>query len=163
MSRPIVDYRTASKQSYDAFCEANPTVEITFEAYKKIIYTYNSMLVTHLLETGEKIKLPYGLGEIVVNKYKPKRYKILPDGTEKINLSVDWQETKKQGKYVYHLNQHTEGYKFYWMWNYWKARLKFSFIWKFEMCRTNSRLLKTYLKKPNAKYKDLYREHPRTK
>lgn len=163
MSRPVVDYRTASKESYNAFCELNPLVDITFEVYKKIIYTYNSLLVTHLLETGERIKMPFGLGDLVINKYKPKRYRTDHLGRERINLPIDWKETKEQGKYVYHLNSHTEGYKFYWMWNYWKARLKFSSIWKFEMARKNSRLLKSYLKKPNSKYKDIYREHPRTK
>lgn len=163
MSRPVVNYRTASKESYDTFCVNNPTIDITFEVYKKIIYTYNQLLVSHLLETGSKVKMPFGLGELVVNKYKPKRYKRDKEGKEHINLPIDWKETKKLGKYVYFLNAHTEGYKFYWMWNYWKARLKYSSIWKFEMARVNSRLLKTYLKKPNSKYKDIYREHPRTK
>jgi hypothetical protein len=163
MSRPKIGYRTGSKESYNEFCTNNPSLNLSFEDYKKILYTYNASLVAHLLETGDKIKMPFGLGELVVNKYKPKRYKIAPDGTEYSNLPINWQETKKEGKYVYYMNAHSDGYKYYWMWNYWKTRMKFSYIWKFEMARVNSRLLKTYLKKPNSKYKDLYREYPRTK
>lgn len=163
MSRPVVGYRTASKESYDKFCQDNPSVEITYDKFKEVIYTYNSLLVTHMLETGEPIKFPFGLGEVVVNKYKPKRYRIDNHGVERINMPIDWAETKKQGKHIYHLNMHTEGYKFYWMWNYWKSRIKHAWMWKFEMARVNSRLLKTYLKKPNSKHKDIYREHPRTR
>lgn len=161
MSRPKVGYRTASKESYSKFCENNPTVALSFEEYKDVIYTYNGLLVERMLETGEQIKLPYGLGEIVVNKYKPKRYLKDKEGNEKVNLSINWQETKKQGKYIYFLNHHTEGYKYYWMWNWWKSRIKLAFIWKFEMARVHSRMLNEYLKKPNSIYKDLYKEYPR--
>lgn len=161
MSRPSIDYRTASKEAYTKFTENNPSVTLSFEDYKRIIYTYNNLLVTHMLETGEMVKMPYGLGEIVVNKYKPKRYKKTKDGEEYINLAIDWVETKKQGKHVYLLNHHTEGYKFYWMWNWWKSRIKLAFIWKLEMARVHSRALTAYLKKPNSKYKDIYRQYPR--
>lgn len=163
MSRPKIDYRTASKESYEAFINNNPSVNLSFEEYKKVIYTFNSLLVTHLLETGDKVKLPFGLGELVINKYKPKKYVTNKDGKERVNLPINWLETKKAGKYVYHLNAHTDGYKYYWMWNWWKSRIKFAFMWKFEMARVNSRLLKTYLKKTNSKYKDLYKEYPRNK
>lgn len=163
MSRPLVEYRTASKATYTKFCEDNPAVTLSFEHFKEIIYTYNSLIVTHMLETGEKVKLSYGLGELVVNKYKPKRYRLNEEGKEVVNLPIDWVETKKMGKYVYLLNAHTEGYKYYWMWNWWKTRIKHSYIWKFEMARCNSRLLKTYLRKPNSKYKDIYKEYPRKK
>jgi len=116
-----------------------------------------------MLETGNTVKIISGFGEIVVNKYKPKRYTKDLQGNERVNLSINWVETKKAGKYIYHLNSHTDGYKYYWMWNWWKTRIKFAFMWKFEMARINGRLLKTYLKLPNSKYKDLYKEYPRKK
>lgn len=158
-----VGYRTASKESYNTFCCNNPDIIITFEDFKRILYTYNALIVNHILETGNKIKFPYGLGDIVINKYKPRKYYIDNKGVERPNYSIDWQQTKKEGKYIYFLNDHTEGYKFYWMWNYWKSKIKASYIWKFEMARINSRLLKTYLKKPNSKYKDIYKEYQRVK
>ncbi len=163
MSRPLVDYRTASKEAYDKFQDIHSDVSLSFEDYKKIIYTYNSLIVAHMLETGSIVKLPYGLGPLVINKYKPKRYRVDPKGIEHVNLPIDWKATKEIGKRVYHLNAHTEGYKYYFMWNWWKSRIKFAYIWKFEMARVNGRLLKTYLKKPNSKYKDLYKEYPRLK
>lgn len=163
MSRPARDFRNTSKECYEEFMVNNPSTALSLEDYKKVIYTFNSSLISHLLETGDKVKLPYGLGELVINKYKPKKYKKTLDGKEFINLAINWVETKKEGKYIYYLNAHTDGYKYYWMWNWWKTRIKFAFMWKFEMARVNSRLLKTYLKKPNSKYKDLYKEYPRKK
>ena len=163
MSRPARGFRTASKNCYNSFCRKNPEIHITFEEYKKILYTYNELLVTYLLETGEKYKIPYGLGEVVVNKYKPKQYVIDPTGVEHINLPIDWKESKKHGKKVYILNSHTDGYKYYWMWNYWKTKIKFSSIWRFSMARVHRRMLNVYLRKPNSKYKDLYRQYPRVK
>jgi len=53
--------------------------------------------------------MPYGLGYVQVVKYKPKTY------TDK-SLSVDYKESKKYNKKIYHLNEHSNGYKYrlYW-------------------------------------------------
>lgn len=163
MSRPKIGFRTASKEAYAKFCNENPTVTLSFEDYKKILYTFNENLMNHLLETGDKTKFPYGLGELVISKYKPIKYVKGKDGKERINLSVDWVETKKAGKYVYLLNTHTEGYKYCWMWRWWQSRLKYAFIWKFSVSRSHSRKLSAYLKKANSPYRDIYKEYPRTK
>ncbi len=159
MSRAYFDWRTASREAYNNFLKANPKVELSFENYKCIIYTYNQKLADYLLETGEPIKLPFGLGTIVINKYKPKTSRISASGKEIPNYSINWQETKKIGKYIYYLNAHTEGYKYYFMWNYGKAKMKCAYIWKYEMARVHSRQLKTNLKTPNAEYKNIYKEY----
>lgn len=161
--RPKVDYRTASKESYETFCKNNPKIKVSFQDFKKVLYTYNALIANYALETGNKIKFPYGLGELVINKYKPKRFYTDSKGVERPNYSIDWQQTRKEGKYIYLLNSHTDGYKYYWMWNYWKSKIKHGYIWKLEMAREHSRMLKTYLKKPNSKYKDLYKQFQRVK
>lgn len=161
MSRPVNQFRTASKENYNKFKDKYPNIDITYDEFKKIIYTYNDLIVKFVLETGDPIKFPFGLGTLVINKYKPKTYRKNKEGKDVCNLSINWKETKKQGKYVYLLNSHTEGYKYYFMWNYWKARIKCAYIWKFEMARVHSRLLKSYLLKPNGQHKDIYKEHPR--
>lgn len=50
-----------------------------------------------------------GLGYICVGKYKPKQY------NDK-SLSVDYKSSKEEGKRIYHLNEHSGGYKYrlYW-------------------------------------------------
>lgn len=53
--------------------------------------------------------MPYGLGFIQVVKYRPKSL------TSK-SLSVDYKASKEYDKKIYHLNEHSDGYKFrlYW-------------------------------------------------
>lgn len=163
MPRQIHEFRTASKESYQNFCKENPEIKITFKQFVDILYTYNDFLMMYLLDSGEIIKLPYGLGNIVINKYKPIKYKKLLNGETKLNLSVDWKETKKQGKKIYLMNYHTKGYKCYWMWSHRNARFKFPFMWKFEVNRKYSRLLNTYLTKKEIEYINIYKEYPRAK
>ena len=53
--------------------------------------------------------MPYGLGFIQVGKYLPKQL------TQK-SLSIDYKATREYGKKIYHLNEHSDGYKYrlYW-------------------------------------------------
>ena len=53
--------------------------------------------------------MPYGLGFIQVGKYLPKQL------TPK-SLSIDYKATREYGKKIYHLNEHSDGYKYrlYW-------------------------------------------------
>lgn len=62
-----------------------------------------------VLEHSEGFKMPYGLGLIQVVKYRPKSL------TPK-SLSVDYKASKEYDKKIYHLNEHSDGYKFrlYW-------------------------------------------------
>ena len=53
--------------------------------------------------------MPYGLGYIQVGKYLPKQYNAE-------SLSVDFKTSKELDKKIYHLNEHSNGYKYrlYW-------------------------------------------------
>jgi hypothetical protein len=53
--------------------------------------------------------MPFGLGLLQVCKYKPKEL------TSK-SLSLDYKTSKEYNKHIYHLNEHSDGYKFrlYW-------------------------------------------------
>ena len=157
MPRPLNEWRLASKETYRTFCSKFPNYKLSFEKYKKIIYKYNTLLASHILETGDKIKLPYGLGNLTIGKYKPAKFKATKDGRQILNLPIDWAETKKQGKKIYHMNYHTDGYKFHWLWRWQEARIKCSYIWTFKINRVHSRMLKNYLKKPNSEYKHIYK------
>jgi len=143
--RRAIEYRQASKVNYERWKEANPSMLLTFVEYQNIIYTFNTLFRDYLLETGEKGKLPWGVGDFVIVKYKKKRTKILPDGREVFNLPVNWKETRKAGHYIYHLNRHTEGFGFRWKWFPNTARYKGADIWIFKPSRITSRILNHYL------------------
>ena len=143
--RTSVEWRMASKKQYKLFCEENPNIKLSFLEFQNIIYSFNYGFRDHLLETGNKGKLPWGVGDFAISKKKPKRTRVLDDGREIITLPIDWQKTKLLGKKIYHMNHHTEGYKFKWKWFIDSARFKSADIWSFKPNRITSRLIKHYL------------------
>jgi len=154
--RVKVDWRSSSRDNYNNFCKNNPSIKISFDEWKNIIYSFNESFKNYILETGERAKLPSGFGEFSINKKKRRKIKGV-DGKEFINLPVDWKKTKEKGKIIYNFNYHTEGYFFGWTWFKETARLKNSDLWYFKPSRITSRLLSHYLK-TDEKYQHIYRE-----
>nr|DAY15100.1 MAG TPA: hypothetical protein [Caudoviricetes sp.] len=68
------------------------------------------IILDKVLNSSDGFKMPYGLGFIQIGKYKPKTY------TGK-SLSVDFKASKEFGKRIYHLNEHSDGYKFRLHWS----------------------------------------------
>lgn len=157
MSRTAVDWRSASKDNYKAFKKKNPTIEVGFDDWKNIIYSFNELFKEQILETGDKVKLPFGFGEFSIKKKKRSRTKVI-DGKEYINLPIDWVKTKLKGKRIYNFNYHTEGYFFGWIWFNKTARFKLPYLWRFIPTRATSRLLFHYIT-TDKKYQNLYREY----
>lgn len=84
-------------------------VEVDYSLYKRILDEMCKVILEHVLERSEGFKMPYGLGFIQIGKYTPK-------SISSQSLSVDYKSSKEYGKRVYHLNEHSDGYKFrlYW-------------------------------------------------
>jgi len=155
--RVKVDWRSSSRENYNNFCKKNPSIKISFDEWKNIVYSFNESFKNYILETGERAKLPAGFGEFSINKKKRRKMKGI-DGKEFVNLPIDWQKTKAKGKVIYNFNYHTEGYFFGWIWFKETARLKQTDLWYFKPTRVTSRLLSHYLK-TNDKYQHIYREY----
>jgi nucleoid DNA-binding protein len=153
--RVKIDWRSASLENYKNFCKKHPTIKLTYDEWRNIIYSFNDAFKNYILETGEKAKLPFGFGEFSINKKKRRKKKGLND--EFINLPVDWKKTKEKGKIIYNFNYHTEGFFFGWMWFKDTARFKNADLWYFKPSRTTSRILSHYLK-TDDKYQHIYRE-----
>lgn len=153
--RVKVDWRSASRENYNDFCKKHPSIKLTFDEWRNIIYSYSDSFKNYILETGEKAKLPFGFGEFSINKKKRRKKKGLND--EFINLPVDWQKTRQKGKIIYNFNFHTEGFFFGWMWFKDSARIKNVDLWYFKASRVTSRLLSHYIK-TDQKYQYIYNE-----
>ncbi len=159
MSRPKRDWRSSSRNQYTNFCLENPEIKITFTEFQNIINKWNNLFASHILETGDKLKIPHGIGPLTINKYKPKNgYKTTKTGIVLPNRSIDWKATKQEGKYIYHLNPSTDGMKYHWAWFPRFSYIKSAPIWKFEMARVHSRQLAKYLKNPKDNHKDFYKQ-----
>lgn len=156
MSRVRVDWRSGSRESYKDFCEKNKSISLSFDEWKKVIYAFGEAFRDYLLESGEKGRLPSGLGEFAITKKK--RTVVKGNGTNTyVNLPVDWKKTREKGKIIYNFNFHTEGYFFGWGWFKKSARLKFRELYYFKASRIASRMLAHYLNIDN-KYQHLYKE-----
>jgi hypothetical protein len=153
--RPKVDYRSTSKKAYENFCKAYPSEQITFAQYKSILFDFNTRL------TGDRIKLPYGLGEISIARFKPPRYKTFKDKSGSSvtipGLPINWQKTKELGKIIYHLNAHTDGQKYRWKWFSKHARFASANCFSFRANRSASRRLAALIKS-DPKYAQIYRQ-----
>ena len=77
--------------------------------YKRILDEMCNVILEHVLNRSEGFKMPYGLGFIQVGKYRPKNLDIH-------SLSVDYKSSSIYDKRIYHLNEHSDGYKYrlYW-------------------------------------------------
>lgn len=157
MPRVVVDWRSASKENYSDFCKKNPTIKLTFNEWKHIIYSFNESFREYILETGDKAKLPAGLGQFTIKKKKRRKEITDPEGIKHINLPIDWKKTKEKGKIMYNFNYHTEGFYFGWLWVKRSAMFKHSHLWAFKPCRITSRLITEYIEK-DEKYQFIYQE-----
>lgn len=144
MPRVAVDFRSVSNENYKNFKLKNPTSKITKDVFIDILYTFNELCRDTVLEKGIKVKLPLGIGDISIIKYK--RKKLIGKNNEFINLPIDWQKTKLLGKKTYNFNYDTEGYFFRWWWFKRSSMLKFSDLWSFKPLRISSRMVAHYLK-----------------
>lgn len=106
-----MDHKTMkSKKSY-TFRDMYRTmpVEVDYSLFRAILDEMCKVILEHVLERSEGFKMPYGLGFIQVGKYRPK-------SLTQTSLSVDYRASKEYNKKIYHLNEHSDGYKFrlYW-------------------------------------------------
>ena len=153
-----VDWHSSSTVNYKDFCKKHPDITISSIEWRKIIYAYNYWLRDYILETGEKVRLPGGLGDISICKKKIKNLtRTDSEGKVHINLPVDWAKSRGTGKRIFNFNYHTEGYSFRWQWFKKTARISLSKAWSFKATRDSSRKLAQYLK-TDDKYQHIYRE-----
>ena len=78
--------------------------------------------------------MPYGLGLVQVCKYKPKTM------TSK-SLSVDYKANNELGKRIYHLNEHSDGYKFRLYWSKLPQTFPDRYRYQLSFVRQNKRKL----------------------
>ena len=108
--------------------------------FRAICDEFNKLLIDEILISSEEIRLPYRLGTIRIKKSKMKY-------DDKNKLKIDWAASKKLGKRIYHLNDHTGGYKYRFYWT--KGIVKNITAYSFIPTRTNTRSLASILKDKN--------------
>lgn len=109
-------------------------IEVDYELYKRILDEMCRIILDTVLNSSDGFKMPYGLGFMQVGKYRPKTL----SGE---SLSVDYKASREYDKRIYHLNEHSNGYKYRLYWS--KIPRTFPDRYKYQLCfvRQNKRRL----------------------
>ncbi len=123
------------KQSYtfrDMYKEM--PVEVDYSLYKRILSEMCNVILEYVLERSQGFKMPYGLGFIQIGKYKPKTL-------SQESLSVDYKSSKEFDKCIYHLNEHSDGYKYRLYWSKIPRTFPDRYKYQLSLVRQNKRRL----------------------
>lgn len=98
---------THAYKEYKEDCRERGEVygKVNEHIYRKICKDFNEMLVAEAM-TGRCVSFPHYMGGLAVRKQEVDFEK----------LKIDWGETDKLGKIIYHTNQHSDGFFARWMW-----------------------------------------------
>ena len=108
--------------------------DVSYNTFKTILNEFNSELKNCLLESSEGFKMPFGLGYVQIVKYKPKTY-------TKKSLSIDYKSSAQYGKIIYHLNEHSNGYKYRLYWSKIPQTFPDRYKYQLQLVRQNKRHL----------------------
>lgn len=89
-------------KTYKNFVKKYPQTTIRYEDFITILKTSNSFIRDSILNNPLGFKLPYELGYIAINKFKP----------GKKHVAIDWVNTLKYKKKIPLLNLHSFGYSY---------------------------------------------------
>ena len=107
----LTDHRTMKSKNSYTFRDMYRTmpIDVDYSVYRAVLDSMCNIILEHVLNRSESFKIPYELGFIQVGKYSPKDF-------NSKSLSVDYKASKEYNKRIFHLNEHSDGYKFrlYW-------------------------------------------------
>ena len=130
-------------QSYK---EYDDYYKVGYKKYRSICEDFNKLIIDEILLKAKEFKMPYRLGSLRILK-KEMNYSV-----GKNKLKINWFETNKNKKVIYHLNDHTDGFNYRWFWSKKKAIVKNKTIYSFQATRTNKRRLAGLLKNKQVDY-----------
>lgn len=126
-------------KAYKDKIEKGSPYDVSYNTFRDVLELYYKGIRDIIIDDGLPFKIPCNLGELQVVKKKINYNKMLPS-------SIDWVNTLKYGKVIYHLNDHSDNYKYLFMWNRAGAKLKNISKYRFVPTRTNKRKLASYVK-----------------
>ena len=109
-------------------------IEVDYGLYKRVLDEMCKIILEYVLNASEGFKMPYGLGFIQIGKYKPKTL-------SQQSLSTDYKASKDYNKRIYHLNEHSGGYKYRLYWSKIPRTFPDRYKYQLSLVRKNKRQL----------------------
>lgn len=128
-------------EDYLSTISGNDVYTISYSVYKNIISDYMKLVSDLLLNESGKFRMPAGLGVLQIAKVKPMYLKDI-----QYQPGIDWSETVKHGKVIRHFNDHSNGFKYKFMWHKTFFHVKYLKSYRFVATRENKRTLAYYIK-----------------
>ena len=119
---------------YKTYIKEYDPVDMPYSRFKRILTRFNDIVSKSILDASECFKMPLGLGYVCIVKYKPKSY------TEE-SLSKDYKSSKELGKTIYHLNEHSGGYKYRLYWSKTPRTFPDRYKYQLQLIRATKRYL----------------------
>lgn len=121
---------------------------ITFQEFLDICGDYYKEMSRLIIYESKDIKLPFRLGHITIIKKKPKKMCAS-------TLSTDWKETRRLGRWIYHINDHSSGFKFRFFWSKKTCYIVNQDIYRLVFTRANKRELAKVIKSGSTDYLEI--------
>lgn len=123
----------------------NDLYKVDFKIYKEIINKYFKAIMQDILYKPYKLKIPHRLGGIRIIKRKVNINKLTRFG-------INWPETVKHNKIIYHLNSHSKNYIYRFKWEKENSITPNLYFYKFVPSRQNKRELAKIIKNRECDY-----------
>lgn len=128
--------------------ESDTVYDIDYNKYRAIVTDYFKYLQKQLIEEGKVIKLPYRMGTVQIIKKKPKYY-------DKRSLRIDYQATKQTGKLIFLLNEHSDEFKYRYLWSKTDIMVPNKSMYQLVATRANKRRLAVIIKNKELDYEEI--------
>lgn len=128
--------------------EPDTVYDIDYNTYRAIIIDYFRYLQNRLIEEGRLIKLPYRMGSVQIVKSKPKHL-------DKRSLRIDYQATKETGKLIFLLNEHSDMFKYRFLWSKVDMMVPNKSKYQLVATRANKRRLAEIIKQKELDYQEV--------
>lgn len=120
-----------------------PEERVTREQFNGFIRDLNTEIMNELFN-GNSVKLSHKVGYLTIRKRKM-------TFSSASHLKIDWEQSKKYNKRIYHLNEHRNNYTYKFQWK--KGKIPLMSCYSFIPLRKNNRMLAYILKnKPEIDY-----------
>lgn len=117
---------------------------VTYLEFVELCSEYIKRIMDLILNKNYEFKIPYRLGYCKIVKRKV--------NNRSKNAPFDWEATNKIGKIVRHMNDHTNGYKYFFKWSKGNIIFKYNWLYRLVFTRSNKREMARLIKHENMDY-----------
>lgn len=133
---------------YLSYIERETVYDVDYKTYRQIVEDYFKYIVEEIMENSREFKLPCRLGNLSIVKRQPKNF-------DNKSLRIDYHESKIYGKPIYFTNEHSNFFKFRFLWSKKDCLLTNKTKYQFIATRANKRRLAQIIKNREHDYVEI--------